>query len=89
MYDVIKKPLVTEKSSFLSGERKYVFIVRPDATKPEVKKAIKSIYKVDPVDVNIVNRPSKRKRVGSVRGRQPGYKKAIVTLKEGQKIDIA
>jgi len=84
---LIKKPLITEKSTDLSKTGKYVFIVKPNATKPEVKKAIKEIYKVDPVLVNIVNKPSKQKKMGRLRGRQSGYKKAIVTLKKGQKIE--
>lgn len=85
---LIKRPLVTEKSTDLTKAGKYVFVVKNDATKPEIRKAVKEIYKVDPVAVNIVNRPSKRKRMGALRGRQAGYKKAIVTLKSGEKIDI-
>ena len=75
--------MLTEK------DRKYVFIVAKNATKPEVKKAIKDIYKVDVAEVNIVNRPAKRKRfAGRIQGAQEGLRKAIVTLKEGQKIDL-
>jgi len=85
---IIKKPWVTERSTDLSKLGKYVFIVKSDATKPEIKKAVREIYKVDAVAVNVVNRPAKRKRVGQWRGSQRGYKKAIVTLKSGQKIDI-
>ncbi len=85
---LVKKPWVTEKSVRLSAERKYAFIVKRRATKPEIKKAIKDAYKVDAVTVNVVNRPPKRKRFGAVRGMQEGYRKAIVTLKEGQKIDL-
>lgn len=85
---IIKKPLVTEKSTNLSALGKYVFMVKPEATKPEIKKAIKDIYKADAVMVHVVNRPAKRKRAGSHWGTQSGYKKAIVTLKKGQKIDI-
>jgi len=85
---LIKSPLITEKSTFLSEAGKYVFIVRSNATKPEVKKAIKAIYKVDPVGVNMVSRPPKKKRMGNIIGKQAGFKKAIVTLKKGQKIEI-
>lgn len=85
---IIKKPLVTEKSTALSNDGKYVFIVKPEATKNEIKKAVRSIYKVEPTAVNVVSRPAKTKKVGALRGRQAGYKKAIVTLKKGQKIDI-
>ncbi|MGC9599297.1 MAG: 50S ribosomal protein L23 [Minisyncoccia bacterium] len=86
---LIKKPWVTEKSTGLAQLGKYVFIVKPKATKQEVKKAVKEIYKVDAVAVNVVNRPPKRKRFGAnIKGSQEGYRKAIVTLKAGQKIDI-
>ena len=86
---LIKKPWVTEKSGMLGAHAQYVFIVKDRATKPEIKKAIKEIYKVDAVAVNVINRPAKRKRFGArLKGAQEGYRKAIVTLKEGQKIDI-
>lgn len=85
---LIKKPIVAEKATDLAKLGKYVFMVSRNAKKPEVKKAIREIYKVDPVSVNIVNHHPKRKRVGNFKGRQVGYKKAIVTLKEGQKIEI-
>ena len=86
---LIKKPWVTEKSTALALIGKYVFIVKQKATKQEVEKAVKEIYKVDAVAVNIVNRPPKQKRFGAnIKGSQEGYRKAIVTLKEGQKIDI-
>jgi len=85
---LIKKPIVAEKATALAKLGKYVFMVRRDAKKPEVKKAIKEIYKVDPISVNIVNRHPKRKGRGNLKGRQVGYKKAIVTLKKGQKIEI-
>jgi len=86
---LIKKPWVTEKSTGLATMGKYVFIVKSKATKQEIKKAVKEIYKVDAVAVNVVNRPPKRKRFGgAMKGTQEGYRKAIVTLKAGQKIDI-
>lgn len=86
---LIKKPLVTEKSTDLAKFGKYVFMVSRGAKKPEVKKAIREIYKVDPISVNIVNHHPKHKRLGQLKGRQVGYKKAIVTLKEGQKIELS
>ena len=85
---LIKKPWITERATDLTKMGKYVFLVRNDATKPEVKKAIKELYKVDSTSVNIVNRPDKKKRMGQTMGRQAGFKKAIVTLKKGQKIDL-
>ncbi|MEK9172980.1 MAG: 50S ribosomal protein L23 [Patescibacteria group bacterium] len=85
---LIKRPLVTEKSTNLNEIGKYVFAVDPRATKNEVKKLIKEIYKVDPIRVNIINLPSKTKRFRNIRGKESGITKAIVTLKEGQKIDL-
>ena len=84
----VKHAAITEKSSFLTYQNKYVFIVYPKANKSEVAKSIKAIYKVEPVSVNIVNIKGKTKRFGTKTGRLPGTKKAIVTLKAGQKIEI-
>ena len=85
---LVRKPWVTERATDLSKLGKYVFLVKNNATKPEIKKAIKEIYRADAVAVNVVNRPAKSKRVGAHKGKQAGYKKAIVTLKAGQKIEI-
>lgn len=86
---IIKKPWVTEKAARLNEQGQYVFLVAGTATKPEIKKAIKELYKVDAISVNVVNRPAKRKRFrGVMRSSGDGERKAIVTLKEGQKIDI-
>lgn len=86
---LIKRPHITEKSTDLNEVGKYVFIVKPEATKNEVKKLISSIYKVDAVGVNIVNLPAKTKRFRNIFGKSGGVKKAIVTLKKGQKIDLS
>ncbi len=84
----IKRPWITEKATAGEAANQYVFVVAQHASKPEIKKAIAALYKVDVVAVNVVNRPSKRKRFGGFRkGFQAGYRKAIVTVKEGQKID--
>ncbi len=86
---IIKRPHITERATDLSALGQYVFIVQTGASKPEIKKAIKEIYKVDVVSVNVVNRPPKRKRfAGRMHGAQEGYRKAIITVKEGQKIDL-
>jgi large subunit ribosomal protein L23 len=85
---LIKKPWITEKSGDLSLIGKYVFLVSPSATKNEVKKALREIYKVDAVDVNITNLPRKRKSFRNMKGMQEQRKKAVVTLKKGQKIDL-
>ena len=86
---LIKKPWITEKSTKLTSSNQYVFMVKSSATKPEVKKAIQALYKVDPIAVNILNRAGKVKRSGrGIKGRTEGYRKAIVTIKKGQKIDL-
>jgi large subunit ribosomal protein L23 len=86
----IKKPWVTEKATRLAEKRQYVFLVASTATKPEIKKAIKELYKVDVVSVNVVNRPAKQKRFRGVLHASGGReRKAIITVKEGQKIDIS
>lgn len=86
---LIKKPWITEKSTRLTASNQYVFLVKSGATKPEVKKAIHALYKVDALAVNILNRTGKTKRSGrGIKGKTEGYRKAIVTIKEGQKIDL-
>lgn len=86
---LIKKPWITEKSTTLTAINQYVFMVKSGASKPEIKKAIHALYNVDPVAVNVVNRPAKHKRfAGKMKGAQDGYRKAIVTIKDGQKIDL-
>jgi large subunit ribosomal protein L23 len=85
---LIQKHWVTEKATDLNTIGKYVFMVKPEATKSEIKKAVKELYKVDVTNVNVVNRPSRMKRFRNTRVRTGAYRKAIVTIKEGQKIDI-
>ena len=86
---LIKKPWITEKATALTASNQYVFLVKSTASKPEVKKAIHAIYKVDALSVNILNRTGKTKRSGrGIKGKTEGYRKAIVTIKEGQKIDL-
>ncbi len=85
---VIKKAIITEKATDLQKYGKYAFMVQPAATKNEIKKAVKDIYHVDVVTVNIINRPPKTKRFRNIVTKKGAYKKAIVTLKEGQKIEV-
>lgn len=86
-YDVIKTILRTEKGSALEPQRKYFFEVSSAANKLQIKTAIEEIYKVKVADVNSVIIPGKRKRVRQDFGHTKAWKKAIVTLKEGQKIE--
>ena len=88
IYDKILFPVVTEKSTNLSEQNKIVFKVRQDANKKSIKKNIEKLFKVNVVKVNIINKRTKKK---ITRGREKiilGFKKAIVTLKKGQNIDL-
>ena len=85
---LIINPIITEKGTAMSTFRTYLFLVQNSATKPEIEKAIRGIYKVEPIKVRIINAKSKARRLGRTMGIRPGYKKAMVTLKEGQKLDI-
>jgi large subunit ribosomal protein L23 len=89
---VLKKPLVTEKVSSLNEKGKYGFIVDADANKVEIKKAVEKQYGVNVAKVNTMNVMGKLKtrytKAGVLAGRKPNYKKAIVTLAEGEIIDF-
>ncbi len=86
---VLIRPHVTEKATVASEHSVYVFVVDPRATKTEVSKAIKELYKVTPTKVTTVTIPAKNVIVRGKRGLQSGYKKAYVFVKKGDKIDIA
>jgi large subunit ribosomal protein L23 len=88
--DVIIEPIVSEKSYALIEENVYTFKVHPDATKPEIKDAVREIFGVDPVNVNTLNRKGKRKRNrrNFTFGKRPDTKRALVTLAEGDSIDL-
>ena len=86
-YDVIKTIVRTEKGTTLEPDRKYLFEVSRVATKIQIKKAVEEIYNVKVQDVNTFIVSGKRRRVRQQLGRTPDWKKAIVTLKEGSKID--
>lgn len=88
-FNVLKEPCITEKATDLEKEDKYVFRVFPKSNKKEVKKAIESLYKVDVVNVRIINIPPKKRRAGRrTEGWRKGYKKAVVRIKNGQKIEM-
>ena len=89
LYDRILSPLVTEKSTNLSEMNKVVFKVNRLLNKRSVKKSIEKIFKVNVIKINTVNIKGKSKLVKNRRAFKSGYKKAIVTLKKGQNIDLA
>jgi large subunit ribosomal protein L23 len=92
IYDVLRRPLVTEKSSYQSGKlNQYSFVVANTATRTQVKDAIETLYDVKVVRVNVINVPAKRgRRLRSRRllVRKVGYKKAVITLADGQTLQI-
>jgi len=86
---VLRSPQITEKASFLQEKDQYVFKVFKTATKPEIKKSIEEVYGVNVEKVRVINVPRKAKRLGRSKGWQQGYKKAIITIKKGQSIEVS
>lgn len=89
IYDIIKRPLVSEKGTNQhENYNQYLFEVSADASKPEIKQAVEKLFSVKVDSVNTLVNRGKFKRLGSYVGRNSNWKKAVVTLKEGQKIEI-
>jgi large subunit ribosomal protein L23 len=88
-YDIILSPVITEKSTNLSGLNKITFKVSKAASKTLIKKSIEKLYKVNVIKVNTLLSKDRFKTVRGKIAKKSGYKKAIITLKEGQSIDIA
>ena len=89
LLDTIVSPAITEKGTSLSEFNKVVFKVHKGATKNSIKKSIEKIFKVNVIKINTINLRGKNKLVRGKISNRPGYKKAIVTLKKGQSIDLA
>ena len=87
-YEIIYAPIITEKTAAMANENKYAFKVDPKATKLEIKEAVEKIFKVEVLDVSTLNMQVKKKRVGRYTGLSNRCKKAIVTLKPGQTIEL-
>ena len=87
--DTVLHPIITEKATSLSENNKVVFKVRDDASKKTIKKNIEKILKVNVIKVNTITKKSKSKIIRGKIGYKKGYKKALVTLKKGQSIDLA
>lgn len=88
-YDVVRRPHVTEKSTVLQDIRnQYTFEVASGATKNEIRKAVETLFDVKVEKVNVLNTPSKMRRMLGRPGRVPGWRKAVVTLRDGDSIDI-
>jgi len=89
LLDTIVSPNITEKSTSMSEFNKVVFRVHNGASKNSIKKSIEKIFKVNVIKINTINLRGKTKLVRGKKSNKPGYKKAIVTLKKGQSIDLA
>jgi|TARA_B100000530_G_scaffold186336_1_gene118104 large subunit ribosomal protein L23 len=88
LYDKIISPVITEKSTNLSEQNKIVFKINRNANKKNVKKSIEKIFKVNVIKVNIINKKTRTKLTRGRKVKVTGYKKAIITLKKGQSIDL-
>jgi large subunit ribosomal protein L23 len=87
LYDVIRRPLITEKSTALKeGQHSLCFEVHRDATKPEIRKAVEALFSVKVLEVRVANVHGKVKRQGRFVGRRPDWKKAYVVLRKGEKM---
>jgi len=86
--DILVRPLITERTTQLMAEGKYVFAVAKAANKIEIAKAVSEIFKVKVAKVNTVNVLGKKKRMGRTQGKRPDYKKAIVKLAPGETIEF-
>lgn len=87
-HNVIKRPLVTEKTTGLMEQNKYCFVVDPRANKNQIKEAVEQLFKVKVLEVNTANVLGKMKRMGRYAGRRPNWKRAIVTLEPGSRIEF-
>ncbi len=89
LLDTIRSPRITEKATSLSEQNKIVFKVHDGASKKSIKKSVEKIFKVNVIKVNTINQKGKTKFTRGKKTNKPGYKKAIVTLKKGQSIDLS
>ncbi|KPJ61536.1 MAG: 50S ribosomal protein L23 [Deltaproteobacteria bacterium DG_8] len=88
-YSILRKPLITEKSNLLKEElNQIIFEVNKKANKIEIKEAVEKLFKVNVIKVHTINMHGKIKRLGRSQGKKPDWKKALVTLKEGEHIDF-
>ena len=88
LYEVLRQPLITEKNTNLQTLNKYAFAIADKATKPQIKQAVEKSFKVKVTAVNVLTMPGKTRRVGRQLTQTRSWKKAIVTLKPGDKIEF-
>jgi len=88
LYEVLRHPSITEKDTMLQAQGKYAFAVAKESNKQQIKQAVETAFKVKVTAVNVMTVPGKRRRVGRRMVLTPSWKKAIVTLKPGEKIEL-
>jgi large subunit ribosomal protein L23 len=86
--DVLLRPVISEKSYRLADEGRYTFLVAPGANKTQIRQAVEEVFRVKVTGVNTLNRPGKRRRTRFGWGKRPDTKRAIVSLAEGERIDV-
>ncbi|MDP2859546.1 MAG: 50S ribosomal protein L23 [Bacillota bacterium] len=86
--EILIKPIVTEKTNLGMSKGRYVFMVKREANRTEIKRAVEEIFKVTVTSVNTANIMGKPRRMGKYEGKRPDYKKAVITLAEGQRIKL-
>ena len=87
-YEAVKQPHISEKATYLAEKDQYIFEISPNYNKNEIKKAVEGLYGVDVLSVNMIKIPAKKRRLGRTEGFRKAYKKAVVKIKNGQKIEI-
>jgi large subunit ribosomal protein L23 len=87
-YEVLRRPVITEKNTLLIEQNKYSFEVAREANKTQIKDAVEKAFKVKVTSVNVIHVPGKMRRAGRRRGMTSSWKKAVVTLEPGQKIEL-
>ena len=88
LYEVLRRPLITEKNTMLQAQGKYAFEVAEEANKPQIRQAVEKAFKVRVTAVNVMSMPGKTRRIGRRQVLTQSWKKAIVTLKPGDKIEL-
>jgi large subunit ribosomal protein L23 len=88
LYEIVRRPLITEKATLIKEQNRYAFEVVKAADKRQIKEAVEAAFKVSVVKVNVMTVPGKMRRVGKRQARTPSWKKAVVTLAQGQKIEF-
>lgn len=88
VYEVLRRPIITEKNTLQAAQNKYTFEVAREATKQQIEQAVERAFKVNVVGVNVSHVPGKMRRIGRNRGLTSPWKKAVVTIQEGQRIEL-